>query len=61
MPTRKRGFYFDIYRENGSFKVGFAIGYDADFREATVWLSFFRLKIIVGYYFGEKDGGLDDD
>ena len=61
MPTRKRGFYSDIYRGNGSFKVGFSIGYDADFREATVWLSFFRWEIIVGYYFGENDRGSDDN
>ena len=59
MPTRKRRFYFDTYRENGSFKVGLVIGYDADFREATVWLSFFHWKIIAGYYFGEKDGGAE--
>lgn len=57
MPTRKRGLYFDTYRENGSFKVGFVIGYDAYSREAAVWLSFFCRKVIVVYYFGEKDGG----
>ena len=61
MQTRKRGFYFDAYRENGSFKVGLVIGYDADFMEATVWLSIFRWKIIAGYYFGEKDGGSDEN
>ena len=59
MPTRKRGFYFDTYRENGSFKVGLVMGYDADFRDATVWLSFFCRKVIVGYYFGEKEGGTE--
>ena len=59
MPTRKRRFYFDTYRENGSFKVGFVIGYDAYYREATVWLSFFHWKIIAGYYFGEMDGGAE--
>ena len=61
MPTRKRGFYFDTYRRNVSLKVGLAIGYDAYLREATVWLSFFRWKINAVYYFGEKDGGSDDD
>lgn len=59
MLTRKRRFYFDTYRENRSFKVGLVIGYDTDFREATVWLSFFRWKIIAGYYFGENDGGTE--
>lgn len=57
MPTRKRVFYFDTYRENGNFKFGFVIGYDAYYREATVWLSFFCWRIISLYYFGEKDGG----
>ena len=61
MQTRKRGFYFDTYRRNVSLKVGLSIGYDADLREATVWLSFFRWKIIAGYYFGKKNGGSDDD
>lgn len=61
MPTRKRGFHFDTYIEDGSFKVGLVIGYEAYLREATVWLSFFRWKIIAWYYFGAKDGGSDDE